>query len=625
MSRSATRRFAQTSSVALLGALACAALAAPAHALELPTLLGKPLRLEVTETSIVAQRFQAREGELPADQGYFAWLNRLNMSLDWDHFQVATRLDSSVYAFRPEDRTYDDPNVERNVRVDGATRYRDALYPAKLWASYKNAGIEVTAGDAYVQLGRGLVLSMRKVDELGVDTTLFGGKVAIQKDPIAVTLVAGFANPSRVDEPTGRALFLSKEVPGQLPRTPVFGSDRIVGAQIQAGRGLGVVLSTNVAQLTKCAPYRYDDAGNVIASSFDAPFGSCDERDRGLWIDSLPKGLGPVVPARSVLNASQSLEIPKLFSLGTLYVEGAVQHRDVDAVVDADKQGNALYGSLSTSGQVLTNTIEAKSYRNYYPLAGSVNAGRAGAFANVVYSNPPTAEVIIQDSMFGFFNTCVDGARDRLDVRLTKTLLVYGALGVYQSRAELPGATGCDRFGRTRSGEADDSRTYVTDLNPGIEWRFDDDKSTLFANVTVRNDVTAASERFYRERAIQYSLTKHVKGPYSVELSGRHRWRSQEDENLRGEDAEPRPWVQGEHQTALKIAPKWVISQGVEYTSFLGFPSTYVNGGVLYRFTPESNLRLYGGQNRGGLRCVSGVCRVFPAFSGVRAELTIRF
>ena len=30
-------------------------------------------------------------------------------------------------------------------------------------------GVEVTVGDAYVQLGRGLVLSMRKVDELGVD------------------------------------------------------------------------------------------------------------------------------------------------------------------------------------------------------------------------------------------------------------------------------------------------------------------------------------------------------------------------------------------------------------------------------------------------------------------------
>lgn len=85
------------------------------------------------------------------------------------------------------------------------------------------------------------------------------------------------------------------------------------------------------------------------------------------------------------------------------------------------------------------------------------------------------------------------------------------------------------------------------------------------------------------------------------------------------------PWVQGEHQNALKIAPKWIISQAVEYTSFLGLPSFYVNGGFLYRFTSESNIRVYAGQNRGGLRCVSGICRIFPAFSGARIELTLRF
>ena len=55
------------------------------------------------------------------------------------------------------------------------------------------------------------------------------------------------------------------------------------------------------------------------------------------------------------------------------------------------------------------------------------------------------------------------------------------------------------------------------------------------------------------------------------------------------------------------------------------FPTYYNSGSVLYRFTNDSNLRLFVGQQRGGLRCVSGVCRVFPAFEGARAELTLRF
>ena len=109
-----------------------------------------------------------------------------------------------------------------------------------------------------------------------------------------------------------------------------------------------------------------------------------------------------------------------------------------------------------------------------------------------------------------------------------------------------------------------------------------------------------------------------------MELAGRHRYRIQEGENIRSGNFEGEPWWQGEHQTALKVAPKWIFSQGIEYTSFIGLPTYYVNGGILYRFTSQSNLRLYAGQNRGGLRCVSGICRVFPAFSGARAELTIR-
>ena len=39
----------------------------------------------------------------------------------------------------------------------------------------------------------------------------------------------------------------------------------------------------------------------------------------------------------------------------------------------------------------------------------------------------------------------------------------------------------------------------------------------------------------------------------------------------------------------------------------------------------QNNLRLFVGQQRGGLRCVSGICRLFPAFSGARIELTLRF
>lgn len=607
-------------------------LAGDARAVDLPKVAGSPVKLDVTETSIVAQRFPAREGENEQDQGYFVWLNRLNLVLGWKKWTLGARVDSALYALRPEDRNVPgfrtDPSVRGAILSDGATRFRDSVYPAKLWLSYKDSGIEVTAGDSYVQFGRGLVLSMRKVDELGVDTTLFGGKVTVQKDPFGMTLIAGLANPARVDEPSARALFPSNRVPPigpnqAVPPAPLFGSDRIIGAQIQAGRGLPVIASTHAVRLTKCAPYRYDANGNIIENPFDAPIGTCEEPSRTIWLDGLPGTLGPVLANRETINAGQSIEVPSLWGHGSFYLEGAVQKRRADPVNEAHTQGNAIYGSLVTTGGPVTNTLEIKSYRNFFPLAGSVDVDRAAAFSNIAYSVPPTAEPIISDTMFGFYNACVTGGRDRFDYRFTPTFLAYGTFGYYVTRSEILGGT-CDRFGKNVGNRPAETTNYVTDASAGVEWRFDDDKSIVFANLNARHDITESNLPYYREVAAQYSVTKYISGPYSLEFAGRHRYRVQDGENIRG-SFEGEPWWQGEHQNALKVAPKWVISQGFEYTTLVGFPSYYINGSVLYRFTSDSNIRVYVGQNRGGLRCVSGICRIFPAFSGARIELTLRF
>lgn len=613
---------------AVASALAIALVSKSARAVDLPSVGGAPVKLDITETSVFAQRFLPREGEKGEDQGYFVWLNRLNLVLGWKKLTLGARIDSSIYALRPEDRI-DTPALRQGLLTDGSTRYRDAVYPAKLWLTYKTEGLEVTAGDSYVQFGRGLVLSMRKVDELGVDTTLFGGKVTLQRDPFSATLIAGLANPARVDEPTGRALFPSRPIPrigafAAVPTQPLFGSDRIIGAQIQAGRGLPIMSSTHAVSLSKCAPYRYDANGNIIDDTFDAPFGTCEEPSRSTWIGELPGSIGPVLARRETFNAGQSFEVPSLWGHGSLYVEGAVQKRDAQTPNEANTQGNAVYGSLVATGGPISNTLEVKSYRNFYPLAGAVNVSRAAAFSNVAYSIPPTAEPIIADTMFGFYNACVTGGRDRLDYRFTPTFLAYGTFGFFETKSEVLGGA-CDRAGRSLAADKEATTNTVMDASTGWEWRFDQDKSIFFFNLNVRNDRKGDGSPYYREVSTQYSLTKYIGGPYSVELAGRHRYRVQERENIHGSSFEGEPWWQGEHQNALKVAPKWVLSQGFEYTTYIGLPTYYINGGILYRFTSDSNVRLYAGQNRGGLRCVSGICRVFPAFSGARIELTLRF
>jgi hypothetical protein len=574
-----------------------------AHALDVASVDDNPVRLDVTETSIVSQQFDARlsEGENIQDHGYGSWINRLNVALNWDRWTLGTRIDSSVYWRRPVDQPVCAPGETgaciapaqlANVVRDGSSRYRDYVYPAKIFAKYTGKNLEAIAGDAYVQFGRGLVLSLRKVDELGIDTTVRGGKLTWTTDPFAFTLVAGLVNPTRIDEATGRALILPREITPDPSRNiggdsfgpqPIYGSDRIVGAQIQAGRGLPVVLSTHGVRFTRCAPYHYQDSGRVADGTFDSPFGSCNPADTETWLATLPGNVTPTITASEIFLGGQSIEVPSLWKHGSLYVEAAVQKLRHDARPDeTNSAGNALYASLTTSAGKFTSTLEVKSYRNFYGVTGAVDQSRASAFSNIAYTNVPSAEVITQDSAFGFFNACVNGGRLRGDYRLTPELLVY-AQGIYAyTKSEIAGG-GCDDKGRTISAiGAAATSNRVWDGLGGFEWLFDGDRSHFFASSGARDDEKENGESYYREIHAEYTLTKHIDGPYSVELTGRHRLRKEENQNVHDTLTGPEFWRQGEHYTALKVAPKWVFSQGIEYTTQIGFPTYYFNGGVLY-------------------------------------------
>ena len=116
-----------------------------------------------------------------------------------------------------------------------------------------------------------------------------------------------------------------------------------------------------------------------------------------------------------------------------------------------------------------------------------------------------------------------------------------------------------------------------------------------------------------------------------------------------------KPWTEGENYAALQWSPHVSAILGVEYflreqciparsatLSQAMRPESdacfYVNGGLQWRSgstwaeTPKKYIAqlfdgvgLFVGQRRGAIRCVSGVCRQFPAFEGARLEITSRF
>ena len=610
------------------GAAACL-LAGRARALDLGDLAGDKAQIDVTETTIAAQHFEGRGLELPQDSGWGGWTNRLDAALRWRTWTAGLRLDSAVYWRRPVDNPNFQTlgNAQNAVLFDNESRFKNSIYPAKLWVTYAAPGLDVTVGDAYVQFGRGLTLSMRKIDELGIDTTLRGFKVQVQKDPLALTAVAGFGNPSRIDEATGRNLFPTTG----SPSIPLFGSDRVVGLEIQAGRGLPVTLSTRAVRFSRCAPYHYEADGRIATDFFSDPsgvtFGSCDEADTAAWLSSLPS-TPPSLRANAVTMVGQSLEVPTLGGHGKLYLEVAGQKRD-DAGPGRhiNQSGNAVYAALSADAGPITSTLEIKSNRNFFPVSAGVNLTRAPEFSVVAYSFLPPAETptILDTEGVGNFNACVNGGRLRADVRVTGDLLAYGqAIFAYTQSEQTNG--GCDAQGHTvaSSVPAEQVQDDVWDGLAGIEWYSDTRLSHVFVSAGVRDDTKVSGDLSYRERHFEYSLVGYLGNAYSIEAQGFHRIRKEESQNLDASRVE-QWWNEGENYIALKIAPAWVLSQGFEYTNRVGQPTYYFNGSVLYKFTSASNVRVLAGQQRGAFRCAAGVCRYFPPFEGARAELTWRF
>jgi hypothetical protein len=129
----------------------------------------------------------------------------------------------------------------------------------------------------------------------------------------------------------------------------------------------------------------------------------------------------------------------------------------------------------------------------------------------------------------------------------------------------------------------------------------------------------ALTNVFYREVYVRYDIIQWLGGPFALKFQGWHRRRHQ---TLGGP---PEPWLELQHLTAIEWAPKLTVGLGLEYTGNPAFPPTYVNGVISYALSPSSNISVFLGQRRGGLRCVSGVCRIFPPFEGVRIDATFRF
>ncbi|MFH0900918.1 MAG: hypothetical protein V2A73_09845, partial [Pseudomonadota bacterium] len=331
-------------------------------------------RVDVTSTTSTAWHTNNEDGNDKNDN-YAELLERLNVTGSYESFTVAVRLDTAT--FLKDDGVFDD-------------RYT----PEKLWGSYVGRHFELQLGDAYVSFGRGLALSLRKVDELGVDTTVRGAKLLVHSGPVDATAVAGYLNIQNLDEISGNSV-----------DDPL---DLVGGASFQL----------------KIGSVQFGGHGAMVAfhESLEKPLwggqpGGESYGDRYLHA-------GPTVSIARLPVGKWGID-----ALG-LYLEGVTQLRWVFEPTEKEhvfSEGYGTYGSATVYAGRATVLLEAKAYGDLEV----VKPPRLGnEFEQVAYSNLPTVERIAQEIVHP--QRDIVGGRARFDWAFSPALLAFASYGLFR-------------------------------------------------------------------------------------------------------------------------------------------------------------------------------------------------
>ena len=618
--------------LALALGLPAALVSCRALALEPGSVAGTPVLVEVNESSSVYYNFDNRDSkpsQVPtrANDDFGLIYNRLSAQATAGSVSLGVRVDNVWFYTSPNATrlALDLTNEAQPANASGyfrskldeaglelSNRFIDWVYPSKYYLTYSRPGLEATLGDASAQLGRGIVLSVRKRDELGSDTTIRGARVTVSsRGPVGLKLTAlgGELNPLRIDEASGRYLGVpsSSDALGSLTEA---GMPRAIGTDFAP-------ISADCQTSPTCgyAPDRIA-AGQVEFSGERWKLGT----QGSALFRAAPLSEDLLRSAERMLTLSQSLELARVLPNFSLYSELAYQHLTERAGAPHSEPGYGLYASASYTPKDIGLTLEGRHYRRLFPLAANVKLARAREFSSLAYNTVPTTELEDNDTEYERMNTCVSGARLRGDFTLRRGVRALASLSHYLTYAESGANEACaitaeqlNRVYDASSGFALDSSDRSKHLEIVLGGRLDS------AGRELRLADGSGSHLFYTEAYLRHQLELPLSGDFSVSLTGRHRRRAQ------AEGGPGAPWSEGEEVLGVEWAEHSSLGLGAEYDTRPGVPHRYFNIELAHRPTPSSRIALFAGQRRGALRCVGGICRLYPPFEGVRLDVAVRF
>ena len=465
--------------------------------------------------------------------------------------------------------------------------------PERLTLRWEHGSWLTEAGDAQIVIGRGIALSFRKVDLLGVDNALRGGHVRYDDGHFRARIHAGIANPQNQDPVTLTI----------LPDP----NDIFAAASVGATFGPSDMFSAS---------------GHAVRAWFaDCYMGQCSARTQ-----------------QTVDVAGWTLEAPALLDGNlALYVEANGMRRQfIDNGVVCKVTGRAVYESAHLLAGDLTILVEWKDYSNFLLSAspGEPNPWRIyNAAPSLEFDGPQRLRAIGNQRGgsirldYGFlpgpWSVLVGYSMYGLDDRATYhdpwsgMLVSHGWAGL-QRRQEYDGEI---TWSLTANGGYRREFCLQNACELAVERANDMDREIIHAQIegTVAIgdhgfDLTA-DHRYEAERIFTGALSRFQIGGFALTYTYgvifaivlSLRWTDQ---------------VQG--VVAQRNTRDYNFLGGHAGTDLGAAGSMYPSIEFRYNFDPSNSIRFFVGQTPGGLICSGGVCRQVPTFEGGIVELVAR-
>ncbi len=507
--------------------LVCLAAVVCALGFALPASAQDDLAVSITNTSILESRINNKNGN-DLDDDYSALINRFNLQGNSGDLSASLRLDTAYFLSPPEGANYrDDTRLER------------------LSVQYILGDFTLAGGDFFMQLGRGIALSVRKIDETGLDVSIQGGRMDYNLDDFQAIVFAGRANPANRDSVSQQFLENTDDI--------------LTGAALNY---------SGIEELGFNLFGVYLQPDQRILEEF---------RDR-------------------TLTGGASLDIYGLADWLTVYLEGDLQQYEV---AGGDPQmGTAAYGQFDISVEGFSMLFEGLLLETF-EMRGGNNSVLSNRF---FYNQPPTLERFDQE-VLDFRD--VRGGRVRLDYQFDEPQLLLYINGMFRQTGELP--------------EADQEDNTIQQLHgfAGLEFYYQEGSSRLFLSGGLRDE---------RQQGNLIKGMTHFEVDWVQSFGGGVVSHLTTRTELRQLDE--REYIRGSSFAGLELTGYGALTYEFGYDT--QDPSedvrNYFHAGIAsWNINDELQLRATVGTQRGGLKCVNGICRDYPSFAGASAELIGRF